>query len=81
MVCTLDYFTTGMGASGITNGPIAVPDVTDATSPGQSTYQANFSGFVYPNEYVASEGQSYWVDAELTPTAAPPPSLLLAMFP
>ena len=68
---TLNYFTTGAGVNGITSGPITVPNVTNATSPGQSTYQTNSSTFVYPNQYVATEGQSYWVDAEVTPAALP----------
>jgi hypothetical protein len=66
---TVDYFTTGAGASGIVTGPITVPNVTDATSPGQSTYATSSSTFLYPDTYVASEGQSYWVDVEVTPAA------------
>ena len=64
---TIDYFTTLDGQNGITNGPISVPNVSSATSPGQATYANSGSTFLYPDTYVASEGQSYWVDIELTP--------------
>jgi hypothetical protein len=66
---TIDYFTTLAGASGITNGPITVPNVSSATSPGQSTYATSTTTFLYPDTYVATEGQSYWVDVEVTPSA------------
>lgn len=71
---TIDYFTTGYGQDGISSGPITVPNAATATSPGQGTYQTNASTFAYPDQYVATEGQSYWVDAEVTPQAAPPPA-------
>jgi hypothetical protein len=67
---TLDYFTTGAGGSGITTGPISVPDASSATSPGQSTYQTSSTTFLYPDQYVATEGQAYWVDVEVTPQTA-----------
>jgi hypothetical protein len=64
-----EYFTTGAGTAGITSGPITVPNVTNATSPGQATYQSSSSTFLYPDLYVSSgtPGQSYWVDVEVTP--------------
>jgi hypothetical protein len=76
------WFTTGYGGSGITAGPITVPDASTATSPGQATYQINSSAFVYPDLYVSSvtPGQCYWVDAEVTPEAAAA-GLLAASFP
>lgn len=67
---TVDYFTTGDGTSNIVTGPITVPNVTNATSPGQGTYATSTSTFLYPNTYVATEGQSYWVDAEVTPSSS-----------
>lgn len=70
---TVDYFTTGAGANGITSGPITVPNATSATSPGQSTYSTSTTTFLYPDTYVASQGQSYWVDVEVTPLSFIPP--------
>lgn len=63
------YFTTGFGTNNIVSGPITVPNVTNATTPGQCTYQTNTTTFVYPNQYVSSgtPGQCYWVDVEVTP--------------
>jgi hypothetical protein len=78
------WFTTGYGGSGITTGPLTVPDAATATSPGQATYQISASTFRYPDQYVSvsTPGQCYWVDAEVTPAPPPVPAgLLLAGFP
>jgi len=76
-VYSLNYFTTGAGANGITTGPVTVPSVTTATSPGQCTYETSGTTFLYPSQYVATEGQSYWVDVEVTPLVfCPPPNRL-----
>jgi hypothetical protein len=68
---SLYYFTTLAGAAGITSGPVTVPNASGATSPGQSTYQTNSGTFAYPNLYVSGQGQSYWVDVEVTPAGSP----------
>jgi hypothetical protein len=73
----IDYFTTLDGAAGITTGPVSVPDAAAAASPGQSTYETSSSTFLYPDQYVAAEGQSYWVDAEVTIVPPPPPPPVL----
>lgn len=66
---TLDYFTTGFGANGLTAGPVTCPGAVAASSPGQCTY-ADTTGspsFAYPDLYVAGQGQNYWLDAVFTP--------------
>jgi hypothetical protein len=62
---TVGYFTTGPGAGGIAAGPITCPGATGATSPGQCTYQdtTGSPAFIYPDLYVAGQGQNYWLDA------------------
>jgi hypothetical protein len=58
----------GPGASGITAGPLTAPGTSAATSPGQSTY--NYGSWGYPQTYTSSgNGESYWVDVEVTPTS------------
>ena len=76
----IDYFTTLDGQNGIVTGPITVPDATTATSPGQATYANSSTTFLYPDTYVATEGQSYWVDAEVTPQVTPPPAAAPVLY-
>ena len=57
----------GTGAGGIRCGPLTAPGTSNATSPGQSTY--NKGSWAYPNTYEsASPGENYWVDVEVTPS-------------
>jgi hypothetical protein len=64
---TTGYWTSGgIGAAGITAGPLSAPGESTATSPGQSSYNAASWG--YPNSYTASQGENYWVDVEVTPS-------------
>ena len=57
----------GIGASGITNGPVTAPGTSGATSPGQGTY--NKGSWAYPQSYdSAGAGENFWVDVEVTPS-------------
>ena len=69
---TLDYWSTGPGANGITSGPLSAPSLAGATAPGQSTYNQGTS-FVYPDTYDTGGAPTYWVDLEVTPGSEPPP--------
>lgn len=66
---TINYWGTGgPGASGITAGPITAPGLSDATSPGQSTY--NPGSWAYPQTYgTGSNGENFWIDIEVTPAS------------
>ena len=65
---SLNYWASGQGANGITNGPLYAPNTSNATSPGQSTYNLG-NTFTYPDTYSgAANGANYWVDAEVTPS-------------
>lgn len=80
---TLDYWSTGSGGGGISSGPLSAPNETDATSPGQSTYNPG-SSFTYPDTYDTGGAPTYWVDLEVTPSSAPPAAdsgAFLAFFP
>jgi hypothetical protein len=58
----------GPAASGITTGPLTAPGLSDATSPGQCTY--NSGSWAYPDSYGSgSNGETFWVDVEVTPTS------------
>ena len=62
------WATGGLGANGITAGPVTAPGTSAATSPGQATY--NYSSWAYPQTYSsAGNGECYWVDVEVTPTS------------
>lgn len=78
-----EYFGIGAGASGITAGPLTAPGTTHATAPGQTTFQ--HGPFAYPDTYDTEfNGQTRWVDVEVTPSSAPPAvdsSAFLAFFP
>lgn len=55
---------------GIMSGPLAAPNTTSATPPGQTTFQ--HGGWLYPDTYDTEfDGQNRWVDVEVTP---PPPA-------
>jgi hypothetical protein len=57
----------GTGASGITSGPLTAPGVSQASSPGQSTYHTG--SWAYPTTYETSTpGENYWIDVEVTPS-------------
>jgi hypothetical protein len=64
---TTNYWANGgPGASGITTGPVTAPSLSNATGPGQSTY--NDATWAYPQTYgTAGNGENYWVDVEVTP--------------
>jgi hypothetical protein len=67
------YFGTGAGANGITAGPLTAPNTTDATAPGQTTF--HHGAFSYPDTYDTDfNGQTRWVDVEVTPSSAQPPA-------
>jgi hypothetical protein len=65
---TVGYWSSsGVGASGITAGPVTAPGLSAASSPGQCTYNAG--SWAYPNSYAASgNGENLWVDVEVTPS-------------
>ena len=57
----------GVGAGGITNGPVTAPGTSAAASPGQSTY--NKGSWAYPQSYASvGNGENFWVDVEVTPS-------------
>lgn len=64
---TAGYWTTGTGASGITNGPISAFSNATATV-GQGVTGV---GYVFPNTGAA--GQNFWVDAEVGDPIIPAP--------
>ncbi|MGH3409609.1 MAG: hypothetical protein ACRDRJ_45005, partial [Streptosporangiaceae bacterium] len=70
---TIDYWSTGPGGSGISNGPLSAPNEADATSPGQSSYNQG-PAFTYPATYATGGAPNYWVDVEVTPSSGPPVS-------
>lgn len=66
------YWGTGVGVGGVANGPLAAPDTSHATAPGQDTYN-QAAAFTYPLTFAGGAGvagANYWVDAEVTPVAA-----------
>ena len=67
---TANYWSTGYGASGLTAGPITVPDNASADSPGQESYNLGAT-ITYPNTNAGP--YTYWLDIEVTPQAAPVP--------
>jgi hypothetical protein len=69
---TINYWSTGLGSGGISNGPLFAPNETAASSPGQSTYNQG-SAFSYPGTYDTGGAPNYWVDVEVTPSSASPP--------
>jgi hypothetical protein len=69
---TLDYGTTGPGASGIISGPLTAPNLAGAAAPGPGSYNQGPS-FVYPDTYDTGGAPAYWVDLEVRPTPAPAP--------
>ena len=77
----LHYWDVGAGQNGITNGPLYAPSLASASpaniyqgsgqEPGQCVFAVGPPN-QYPNLYVDGLAQNYWVDAEVTPTTAPP---------
>ncbi len=80
------YFGNGgpASASGITTGPLYSPNVAQATSPGNSSYQDGTS-FLYPDTFdTGDDGETRWVDVEVTPVptvAAHNTGTMLSFFP
>ena len=80
----LNYWDTGVGRNGITNGPLYAPSLADASSadvyqgssqePAQSTFAVGPPN-QYPDLYVDGLAQNYWVDLEVTPGGTPTVSL------
>ncbi len=82
----LNYWDSGVGRNGITNGPLYAPPLADAATadiyqgsgqePGQSVFAVGPPN-QYPHLYVDGLAQNYWVDIEVTPggtsTGPPPP--------
>jgi hypothetical protein len=67
-----DYWdSTGFGTNGLTAGPISMPNLATAQSPGQDTYNPGAT-LTFPGTY-APPAQSYGLDIEVTPQSAPPP--------
>jgi hypothetical protein len=68
-LATVGYWgASGIGASGITAGPISAPSQAAASGPGQSTYTVG--AWSYPQTYTTSgDGECYWVDIEVTPAS------------
>ena len=91
----LNYWDTGVGRNGITNGPLYAPSLADASTadiyqgsgqePGQSTFAVGPPD-QYPHLYVDGLAQNYWVDLEVTPGGTPtispanPPSVNSGAF-
>lgn len=89
----LNYWDTGVGQNGITNGPLHAPQLASASTadvyqgsgqePGQSVFAVGPPN-QYPNLYVDGLAQNYWVDVEVTPGTAAPTvnsSAFLSFFP
>jgi hypothetical protein len=76
------YWSTGPGAAGTANGPLAAPSTATAAPPGQCTYNMG-TPFAYPLTYSSvAGGPNYWVDIGVTPLAASASApLLLAGIP
>jgi len=72
---TTSYWTSGAGASGVTNGPLSAPDNAAAVI-GQDLVVSGAS-LAFPSG--SSSGSNYWVDVEVTPATAGP-ALLMAGY-
>jgi hypothetical protein len=70
----------GLGLSNIVFGPLTVPSTANATEAQQATYAVSTSGIVYPDTYIAVEGQSYFVDMEVTPSSGVNSGAFLLFF-
>jgi hypothetical protein len=68
---TVNYWSTGDGATGKNFGVLTVPNNANA-SPGQSSW--NTPTWAYPNTSASPEND--WIDVEVIPTVAPPTSAL-----
>jgi hypothetical protein len=77
----LNYWDTGVGMNGITNGPLSAPSLANAApadiyqgsgqEPGQCIFAVGPPN-QYPNLYVDGLAQNYWVDMEVTPATGTP---------
>jgi hypothetical protein len=64
----VDYFSSGPGGNGITAGPLFCPNTSEATPPGNSTYQDG--PWSYPDTFDnKDDGENRWIDVEVTPAA------------
>jgi hypothetical protein len=72
---TLNYWSTGQGSNGIRNGPLYAPNNTNATSPGQDTYNLGTT-LTYPGTTFSAS--NYWVDVEVTPSNVVPGVAILS---
>lgn len=69
------YFAGGgpASAAGIIAGPLTAPSQAKAPAPGNTRYQVG--GFLFPNTYDDDDnGETRWVDVEVTPTAGASPT-------
>jgi hypothetical protein len=59
-------------AAGIVTGPLTSPNLANATPPGNTRYQTG--GLLFPDTFdTDDEGETRWVDVEVTPGASNPP--------
>lgn len=73
-----NYYTTGFGGSGLTAGPITVPNNASALSPGQESYHQSAS-ISYPDTNAGPF--MYGLDIELTPQTVSAQGSFLTFFP
>lgn len=64
-----NYYSTGFGGSGLTSGPISVPNNAGALAPGQESYH-QAAAIAYPDTNAGP--YSYGLDLEVTPAPAAP---------
>ena len=64
---TFDFWSTGDGADGITNGPLYAPDDTDAIDNVQNAY-TYFDATVFPTSVFSAS--NYWTDVTVTAAGA-----------
>jgi hypothetical protein len=64
---TDNYWSTGAGSAGITNGILVAPNATDAFENAQGSFKAG-TGIQYPSDTNTAKS-CYWVDVEVTDSA------------
>lgn len=72
---TTAYFTTGAGASGITNGPLSAPN-NSSSAAGQNVAASGPGSISFPT--INEAGKCYFVDVEVTVSSVSPAGLLMA---
>jgi hypothetical protein len=66
------------GVGGLTAGPLFLPDLSQATAPGQAVY-SNAGTFSYPNQWDSSQsGEVHWIDIEVATPVTQSSGLLIA---